>query len=157
MTFLIILFETLMSFFACIAFAILYNAPKKELLYCGISGAIGWFFYAALSLYISPTMATLISAVLVTAFSRFASYHRQAPSTLYHIPGIMPLVPGTAVYNTMTAALGGMILETYSNILLGLKLAGAIGAGSILMLALPYSFFELIPRRTKTKKATTKR
>ncbi|WMI81231.1 threonine/serine exporter family protein [Anaerotignum sp. MB30-C6] len=155
MIFLNILFESLMSFFACISFAILFNAPKKELLYCGISGAIGWFFYALLSLFITPTMATLVAAVFVTAFSRFASYHRQAPSTLYHIPGIMPLVPGTAVYNTMTAALGGMILETYSNILLGLKLAGAIGAGSILMLALPYSFFEIIPKRMKKIKKTT--
>lgn len=155
MTFLIILFETFMSFLACISFSILFNAPKKELLFCGISGAIGWFIYALLSLYISSTMATLISAVFVTAFSRFASYHRQAPSTLYHIPGIMPLVPGTTVYNTMTAALAGMILETYSNILLGLKLAGAIGAGSILILALPYSFFEIIPRRTKTPKKSS--
>ncbi|WP_313529796.1 threonine/serine exporter family protein [Anaerotignum sp.] len=152
MTFLTIIFESLMSFLACIAFSVLYNAPKKELIYCGISGAIGWFIYALLGLYISPTMATLISAVFVTAFSRFASYHRQAPSTLYHIPGIMPLVPGTVVYNTMTAALAGMILETYSNILLGLKLAGAIGAGSILMLALPYSFFEIIPRKNKNQK-----
>ena len=63
------------------------------------------------------------------------------------------MVPGTVVYNTMATALGGMILETYSNILLGLKLAGAIGAGSILILALPYSFFEIIPRRKKKVKA----
>lgn len=151
MTFLIILFQSFMSFCACIAFSMLYNAPKKELFFCGISGAIGWVIYALLVLYLSATMSTLIAAVCVTAFSRFASYHRQAPSTLYHIPGIMPLVPGTAVYNTMSAALGGMILETYSNILLGLKLAGAIGAGSILILALPYSFFEIIPRRKKGK------
>jgi len=150
MTFLNILFESLMSFFACIGISILFNAPKKELLYCGISGAIGWFVYALLNLYITPTMATLVAAVLVTAYSRFASYHRQAPSTLYHIPGIMPLVPGTMVYKTMTAALAGRILETYTNILLGLKLAGAIGAGSILILALPYAFFEIIPRK-KTK------
>lgn len=149
MNFHVILFQSFMSFCACIAFSVVFNAPKKELIFCGISGALGWFFYVVLSLYISPTMATLVSSALVTAFSRFASYHRQAPSTLYHIPGIMPMVPGTIVYNTMASALNGMILETYSNILLGLKLAGAIGAGSILILALPYSFFEIIPRRKK--------
>ncbi|WP_304508733.1 threonine/serine exporter family protein [Anaerotignum sp.] len=152
MTFIIILFESFMSFCACIAFSILFDAPKKELIFCGISGGISWFLYASLALYLTPTMATLISTVFVTAFSRFASYHRQAPSTVYHIPGIMPLVPGTAIYNTMASALNGTVLETYTNILLGLKLAGAIGAGSILILALPYSFFEIIPRRQKKQK-----
>ncbi len=151
MSFTTIIFQSLMSFFACVAFSVVFNAPKKELVFCGISGALGWFFYAALTRYISPTLATLSASALVTAFSRLASYHRQAPSTLYHIPGIMPLVPGTMIYNTMYTALNGMILETYTNILLGLKLAGAIGAGSLLILALPYSFFEIIPRRKKTK------
>lgn len=144
-----ILFETLMSGIASIGFAVLFNAPKKELLFCGISGGIGWFTYSLLSLYTTPTIATLVATIFVTIFARFASYHRQAPSTLYHIPGIMPLVPGTAIYNCMTAALAGLILETYSNVLLGLKLAGAIGAGSILILALPYSFFEIIPKKSK--------
>ena len=149
MNFPVILFQSFMSFCACTAFSVVFNAPKKELIFCGTSGALGWFFYATLASFVSPTMATLISSALVTAFARFASYHRQAPSTLYHIPGIMPMVPGTVVYNTMYTALGGMILETYTNILLGLKLAGAIGAGSILILALPYSFFEIIPKRKK--------
>lgn len=144
----IILFQTCMAFCACIAFSIVFNAPKRELVFCGLSGAIGWFCYAFLVRSLTPTMATLAAAALVTIFARFASYHRQAPSTLYHIPGIMPLVPGTIIYNTMTAALSGLILETYSNILLGIKLAGAIGAGSILILALPYAFFEIIPKKT---------
>ena len=96
--------------------------------------------------------ATLAAAAAVTLAARLLSYHRQAPSTLYHIPGILPLVPGMAVYHAMQAAIQGFILETYSNALLALKLAGAIGVGSILILVLPYSFFELIPRREKPNK-----
>ncbi|KXL54072.1 hypothetical protein CLNEO_01680 [Anaerotignum neopropionicum] len=156
MTFLTILFEAFMAFWACIAFSVVFDAPKKELVFCGLSGGISWFLYAVLTLNLNPTMATLISTAVVATFSRFASYHRQAPSTLYHIPGIMPLVPGTMVYNTMATALSGQVLETYSNILLGLKLAGAIGAGSILILALPYSFFEIIPKRQKKAKKRVK-
>lgn len=147
-----ILFQVMMSFFACMAFSIIFNAPIKELVFCGISGALGWGVFAWLSNYTSLTMATLVAAAAVTALSRFLSFHRQAPSTLYHIPGIMPLVPGTVIYNTMTAAIDGMILETYSNILLGIKLAGAIGAGSIFILVLPYSVFEIIPKLTKKTK-----
>lgn len=31
--------------FATFSFAVLFSAPKKELLYCGFSGAFGWILY----------------------------------------------------------------------------------------------------------------
>lgn len=145
-----ILLQSILSALACAAFSIVFNAPRRELAWCGLNGGLGWFVYALIiAKNGSPVSATLAAAAAVTIVARLLSYHRQAPSTLYHIPGILPLVPGMAVYNAMQAAIGGFILETYSNALLALKLAGAIGVGSILILILPYSFFEFIPRREK--------
>lgn len=145
-----ILLQSFLSAIACAAFSVVFNAPRRELGWCGLSGGLGWLVYALLTAYNSrPVIATLAASAAVTILARFLSYHRQAPSTLYHIPGILPLVPGMAVYNAMQAAIRGLILETYSEALLALKLAGAIGVGSILILVLPYSFFECIPRRKR--------
>ena len=36
--FLELVFQVIMSFFACIAFSIIFNAPRKELPFCGICG-----------------------------------------------------------------------------------------------------------------------
>lgn len=147
-----ILLHSMLSALACAAFSIVFNAPRKELVWCGVNGGVSWFVYSLMMAKNGrPVSATLAAAAIVTIIARFLSYHRQAPSTLYHIPGILPLVPGMAVYNAMQAAIRGLILETYSNALLALKLAGAIGVGSILILVLPYSFFEFIPRAGKAK------
>ena len=143
-----ILLQSILSALACAAFSIVFNAPRRELPWCGLNGGLSWLVYSLIMAKSDhPVSATLVAAAAVTIVARLLSYHRQAPSTLYHIPGILPLVPGMAVYNAMQAAIRGFILETYSNALLALKLAGAIGAGSILILVLPYSFFDLIPRR----------
>ncbi len=144
-----ILFHSSMCIFACVAFSVIFNAPRKELIFCGLNGFLSCLIFGICSekLALSITVSTAIAAASITIFARFASYHRQAPATLYHIAGIMPLVPGTAIYNTMQAAVQGLILETYSNLLDVVKYAGGIGVGSILILALPYAFFEIIPRK----------
>lgn len=148
----VILFQAAFSFAACWGYSIICNAPRRELLYCGINGFLGWFVYMLVMKYHGQAVtATLLATVAVTAVARFLSYHREAPSILYHIPGVLPLVPGAAVYNTMQAAIKGNILSTYSNALTGFKLAGAIGIGSLLILVLPYGAFELIPRFGKKK------
>lgn len=99
----------------------------------------------------SATTATLIATMAITATARFLSYHRQEPSILYQIPGVLSLVPGAAVYNTMQAAIKGNILSTYSNALTGFKLSGAIAIGSLIILVLPYKAFEIFPRFGKKK------
>ena len=145
--------QSVVSLFACVGYAVICNAPRRELPYCGLNGFLGWFVYLIIyGQQQHAVTATLVSTMAVTAVARFLSYQREAPSILYHIPGILPLVPGAAVYNTMTAASNGFILETYSNALMGLKLAGAIWIGSLLILVLPYPFFALIPKLGKKKK-----
>ena len=74
------------------------------------------------------------------------SYHRMLPTIVYHIPGILPLVPGAAVYRCITSAMESRVLETTANILTALKLAGAIGIGSVIILVLPQAWFSFFPR-----------
>ena len=148
-----VLFQSAFSFVACFGYSIVCNAPRRELIYCGINGFLGWLIYLLVFVPHGQSVnATLIATMAVTAIARFLSYQREAPSILYHIPGILPLVPGAAVYNTMQAAISGNILSTYSNALTGFKLAGAIGIDSLLILVLPYRAFEFIPRFHKKAK-----
>lgn len=139
------LYQTLLAFIACIFFAIIFNAPRKELVYCGITGSFGWFFYTYINtLSNNVVLATFVGAIAVTAASRLLSHVRRAPSTLFLIPGILPLVPGAGIYYTMYGVLNGDMLYSYTKGVETLKIAGVISIGIILILSLPYSVFGFI-------------
>lgn len=146
-------FQMVVAFFACWGFSIISNAPKKELVFCGLSGSVSWAVYSLVNAFFhEPVFATFLATAVVTALARFLSYARRAPSTMYHIVGILPLVPGMALYNTTQGILNNNMFETYMQGVLALKLAGVIGIGSVLVLALPYSVFEVIKITPKGEK-----
>jgi len=146
-------FQMVVAYIACWGFSIIFNAPKRELIFCGISGSVGWaVYYLVNAIFQEPIFATFLAAAVVTTLARFLSYVRRAPSTMYQIVGILPLVPGMQLYNTTQGILNNNMVESYTQGVLALKLAGVIGIGSVLVLALPYSVFELIKITPKNEK-----
>lgn len=140
-----LLLQIVSAFVACTAFSVVFNAPRQELIWCGLCGSVSWVIYFIINSVFNESVAgTFFAALIVTALARFLSYARRAPSTMYHIAGILPLVPGMLVYNTMWGILNDDMIYSYSQGVMALKLAGVIGIGSIIVLSLPYSVFELI-------------
>ena len=37
--------QFIVALFATLSFAVIFSAPKKELFYCGFTGALGWIIY----------------------------------------------------------------------------------------------------------------
>ena len=121
------LVHPLVALFASVGYAIVCNAPRKEIPYCGLTAFLCWLVYQLVLRHDgSSFLATLLATFAATGFARFLSYHRMLPTIVYHIPGILPLVPGAAVYRCITSAMESRVLETTANILTALKLAGAI-------------------------------
>ena len=143
-----IILQTIFSFASCLFFSITFNTPKKELIFCGLTGAIGMFVYSlsANMFNIDIIIATFLGTIFLTATSRFLSHLRQAPSTIYLIPGILPLVPGSYMYKTMYGLLKEDMVYFYSQGVFTVKLAGVIAFGVMIVLALPYSFFNFIKK-----------
>lgn len=142
----------LIAFVACIGYAIVCNAPRKEIAFSGITAALCWLVYQLVLRHGgSAFLATLLGTFVATSAARVLSYHRLLPTIVYHIPGILPLVPGAPVYHCITSAMEGQVLQTTANILTALKLAGAIGIGSVIVLVLPQAWFQIFPRRLNRK------
>lgn len=96
------------SFISTIGFSIYLNTPTKQLFHCGLTGAIGWVIYhsfktTVLSSIFSNFVASLVVAILSELFAR----KLKKPAILFIIPGIMPLVPGLEMYNTMLHLIQG--------------------------------------------------
>ncbi len=138
----------LIAMVACMGYAIVCNAPRKEVPYCGMAAFICWLTYQLVTRNGGTAfMGTLLATCAATSFSRILSFQRRLPTIVYHLPGILPLVPGAAVYRCITSAMeGGAFDTTTLNILTAFKLAGAIGIGSVIILVLPNKWFNIIPR-----------
>lgn len=90
------------SFFATVGFAIFLNAPKSTLLSSGFVGGLGWsVFYYLVKLSGNDILANFIAALLVSYISEILARKLRQPAIIFIIPGIIPLVPGLGMYNTM--------------------------------------------------------
>ncbi len=133
------------SMIASLSFAVLFAAPKKELLLCGFTGAVTWLVYVIFTdLNTGTIVANLLATFALTVFARTAAAIRKNPVTVYLISGIFPLVPGAGIYYTSyyfimneTALSGHYGMET-------VKVAGAIVLGIIFGFALPQSWFSAL-------------
>ena len=91
--------EMITAFFfaslATMAFAILFQAPKKVVLIDGIIGAIGWvvFIYLRHELGYTSFVSNFTATISLALASELSSRIFKQPVTVFVIPGIVPLVP----------------------------------------------------------------
>lgn len=144
-----IILEFIVAMFASISFAILFTAPKKEVVFCGLTGALGWaVYYGMTNQGIHLVLASLVSTFCLTVLARCFAVVRKSPVTVYLLPGIFPLVPGAGIYYTAyylfignTEMSGVKGLET-------LEIAGAIVFGIIFGFGIPQKLFHrLSPKK----------
>ncbi|MGG3677103.1 threonine/serine exporter family protein [Heyndrickxia faecalis] len=94
--------QLLTSFFASAGFGILFNAPRKLLIQCGITGMIGWGIYFLFYLYEQNVVyGTFIAAFFVGVISQVFARFYKTPILIFTVGGIIPLVPGGLAYDAM--------------------------------------------------------
>ena len=92
----------LYSTIATIGFSVFLNAPKSALIPAGLTGGIGWsVYYCLINATNNDILANFLSAALVALISEVLARKLKYPAILFVIPGIIPLVPGLGMYNTM--------------------------------------------------------
>jgi len=140
--------QIVISLFATLSFALLFGAPKSELFFCGLAGAIGWVVYVVLLGFDSGiTIANLIATLALTVFSRVIASIRKNPVTVYLISGIFPLVPGAGIYYTSYYFIMNDMEQFSSYGMETVKVAGAIVLGIIFGFGLPQNWFNQLQRK----------
>lgn len=139
-----LILEIIIAFFATAAFAILFNVPRAQWFYCGLTGSIGWLFY---KLFLTPygsVIATFIAVLILTLFARIFSVIRKAPVTLFLVAGIIPLVPGVGIYYTSYYFIMSDFSRAASEGTQTLKIAIAIALGIMCVLSIPHKVFHML-------------
>ena len=76
-----IIWEFLAACIGTIAFALLFQVPKKYYALCGLIGGCGWVCYAVLLNWCSSPVATFFANVAVVFLSRLCAIRQKCPVT----------------------------------------------------------------------------
>ena len=135
----------ILAFVATMGFSVIFNVPKKELFFCGAVGAFVWLISNGITHFFpyEVVAATFFGAITATTLGRILSAIRKMPSTVYMIPGIIPLVPGVAIYRTMFYVVSGEHMLAVAQGVYALSLAGVISVGMLIILSLPRKLFSI--------------
>ena len=105
-------------------------ASKKPLDGSSLGGALCWGCYLLMfdvtqHIFASGLVASAFAAVYAEIFAR----KKMAPTLLFVIPSVVPLIPGSSLYYTMSAAVSGNTREISEYGSLTLQYALSIAAG----------------------------
>lgn len=130
----------LYAFLATVGFSIFLCAPKKALLFCGFSGAVGWsIYYFLTTLSLSDVSSNFIATIFVALTSEILARKLKQPAIIFIIPGIIPLVPGLGMYNTMLYLVQSYFDEAMTKGVDVLFIGGAIALGLLIVTSLSNS------------------
>lgn len=127
----------ILSFLGSFAPSMIMNIEKRLLLWTGLGGALGYcipyLFGTSASFSAAQTFA---SALIVGIYSELMAKVHETPATAFSVPGIYPLVPGIAAYQTVQSIVENRIEDAvYYGINTVVK-AFAIAFGIMLVSAL---------------------
>lgn len=94
--------QILSGILGSIGFALVFNLKRDKLPYIIFGSGMGWaiyliFYYFTENLFLS----NIAASVFCTASAEILARWRKAPTTLFLLIHIIPLVPGGSLYRTM--------------------------------------------------------
>lgn len=99
---MMIVTQFITSFVAAAGFGVLFNAPRRSLVQCGLVGMFGWIFYYVLVDYGMDTVpATVLASMFVAVLCQICARVYKTPIIIFIVSGIIPLVPGGIAYDAM--------------------------------------------------------
>ena len=101
-----ILMQTAMAVLVTLAFATIYRVKFKHLPTVAAGGGISWLLYCLSFLFFSSSFfSNFCAALFSSAYAEAAARIRRAPTVVFLLPCLIPLVPGSGLYYTLSYAI----------------------------------------------------
>jgi len=144
----------ILSFFATAGIGVIFNVPRKNLIYCGFVGVVGWMIYFILTEHgMDVVNASFFSAFVIAIVSHLYARRFKMPMIIFIIGGIIPLVPGGMAYNAMRNVVEADYIQGLQYGFKAFLITGAIVIGLVFAEVL----IQLIFRSVRTSKETFKK
>ena len=134
------------SFMAVLSFGIVLDLPKKYLGWSGVTGGVCWLVYLLIREETgSLIFAAFLSGLSVALLGHILARILRAPVSVFLIPGILPLVPGTSIYNWVYHIIRSSREQSMYYLIETIQIAGAIAMAVFLI----DSMFRMVGNRKK--------
>lgn len=100
-----VLLELATAFIGSLGFAMLFNVRRRFWIPGSLGGMIGWGIYLLAKTQMHGVfMPCLIASAFAALYAEILARVLKAPATIFFIPSIVPLIPGSTLYYTMSFA-----------------------------------------------------
>lgn len=126
--------QTAGAFLAVVSFALLLELPKKYVILAGTIGGAGWLVYLLVSAETGSVIAAaFVSSLIVALASHICARIFKAPVTVFLVAGILPSVPGTSIYRSVSYVISSKPQLSSYYLVETLQIAGAIAMAIFIM------------------------
>lgn len=126
--------EIALAFLGSYCPAILFNIERKNLIWAGLCGAMGWTAYDGIyTLSGNKIYAAFIASVVISLTSEIMAKILKTPSTVFLVPSLFPIVPGIPAYYTVLNIIESNLAKATDKGLEAIGIAGAIAFGILLV------------------------
>ena len=146
---MILLYECILTFLACIAISINFNVKSFYILYTAIGGTITYLVFSLTSGIDNVAMQCFVASMFASIYSETLARIIKVPATTFLIVSIIPLVPGSDLYRTMEYCINREIMKFATSALNTLGIAGSIALGILLISSLYRFTFGIFFARKK--------
>ena len=95
--------QLLTAFVGSLGFGLLFGLRRRYLVPAGLGGMLSWGLYLLLSLLLpSPFLVCLLAAAFSMLWAELMAHLLRSPTTLFLVPAVIPLVPGSSLYYAMS-------------------------------------------------------
>ena len=100
-----ILLQLAGAYLGALGFSLLFGLHKRHLFLAALGGMMSWGVRLLVQAFVPISfLSDLAASVFAVAFSELMAHWRKCPATLFVVPAIIPLVPGSSLYYAMSCA-----------------------------------------------------
>lgn len=127
--------QILAAFFGSMGFSLIYNTRRTKMLISALGGAIGWGVYLLVTNFVADNvpLAYFIAAMCITVYAEIFARIKKTPTTTFLVVGIIPMIPGSALYYTMNYAFQNDLQSFFDTGVYTLKAALSLAVGIIVV------------------------
>lgn len=131
------LLQVVMAGIGTLGFSIYFRVRERNVVASTAAGIISWAIYLVIFHFSQQLfLANFTAAFLVYIYAEIMARVLKAPSNIFLIPGIIPLLPGGALYYTMQSIVEGdrdtAIYQGTQTAIITVGIAAGIVVGTVL-------------------------